>query len=86
MVSRPGSGTATRGQRATVRISDVAAAAGVSKALVSYALNDRPGVKESTRAHIVSVARGMGWKPSLRGRALSSSRAYAIGLVFQVAP
>ncbi|NYE19018.1 LacI family DNA-binding transcriptional regulator [Microbacterium immunditiarum] len=76
----------TTGRRQSVRISDVAAAAGVSKALVSYALNDRPGVKESTRAHIVSVARSMGWTPSLRGRALSSSRAYAIGLVFETLP
>ena len=74
------------GRRQSVRISDVAAAAGVSKALVSYALNDRPGVKESTRAHIVSVARSMGWTPSLRARALSSSRAYAIGLVFETSP
>jgi DNA-binding LacI/PurR family transcriptional regulator len=74
------------GGRRTVRISDVAAAAGVSKALVSYALNDRPGVRASTRAHIVSVARSMGWKPSVQARALSSSRAFAIGLVFRITP
>jgi LacI family transcriptional regulator, repressor for deo operon, udp, cdd, tsx, nupC, and nupG len=76
----------TSGRRRSVRISDVAAAAGVSKALVSYALNDRPGVKESTRAHIVETARSMGWTPSLRARGLSVSRAYAIGLVFQTSP
>jgi DNA-binding LacI/PurR family transcriptional regulator len=74
------------GRRRAIRISDVAAAAGVSKTLVSYALNDRPGVKESTRAHIVETARSMGWTPSLRARALSVSRAYAIGLVFQISP
>jgi len=74
------------GRRRAIRISDVAAAAGVSKTLVSYALNDRPGVKESTRLHIVETARSMGWTPSLRARALSVSRAYAIGLVFQVSP
>jgi LacI family transcriptional regulator, repressor for deo operon, udp, cdd, tsx, nupC, and nupG len=74
------------GRRQTVRISDVARAAGVSKTLVSYALNDRPGVKESTRAHIVETAREMGWTPSMRARALSASRAYAIGLVFQTSP
>ena len=74
------------GKPASVRISDVAAAAGVSKALVSYALNDRPGVGEKTRAHIIDVARRMGWTPSLRGRSLSVSRAYAIGLVFQTNP
>src|SRR4029453_7881608 len=74
------------GRRRAVRISDVARAAGVSKTLVSYALNDRPGVKESTRAHIVETAREMGWTPSMRARALSASRAYAIGLVFQSSP
>lgn len=74
------------GNRRNVTIADVAAAAGVSKALVSYALNDRPGVRDSTRAHIVEVARGLGWTPSLRGRSLSVSRAYAIGLVFEKSP
>lgn len=74
------------GRRRTVRISDVAAAAGVSKTLVSYALNNRPGVRESTRVHIVETARSMGWTPSLPARALSASRAYAIGLVFEKSP
>jgi LacI family transcriptional regulator, repressor for deo operon, udp, cdd, tsx, nupC, and nupG len=74
------------GKPASIRISDVAAAAGVSKALVSYALNGRSGVGEATRAHIIEVARTMGWTPSLRGRSLSVSRAYAIGLVFQTNP
>jgi DNA-binding LacI/PurR family transcriptional regulator len=72
--------------RQAVRISDVAKAAGVSKALVSYALNDRPGVRESTRAHIVETAKAMGWTPSLRAQSLSVSRAYAIGLVFESSP
>jgi LacI family repressor for deo operon, udp, cdd, tsx, nupC, and nupG len=74
------------GRRQPVRISDVARAAGVSKTLVSYALNDRPGVRESTRAHIVETAKAMGWTPSMRARSLSESRAYAIGLVFQTSP
>ncbi|HEV7647166.1 MAG TPA: LacI family DNA-binding transcriptional regulator [Actinophytocola sp.] len=74
------------GRRRPVRISDVAKAAGVSKALVSYALNGRPGVRESTRAHIVETARTMGWTPSVRARGLSVSRAYAVGLVFEKSP
>ncbi|MEV7622630.1 LacI family DNA-binding transcriptional regulator [Actinoplanes sp. NPDC089786] len=72
------------GRRQAVRISDVARAAGVSKTLVSYALNDRAGVKESTRAHIVATARSMGWTPSFRARALSASRAYTVGLVLRI--
>jgi DNA-binding LacI/PurR family transcriptional regulator len=74
------------GRRQPVRISDVARAAGVSKTLVSYALNGRPGVRDSTRAHIVETARSMGWTPSMRARSLSVSRAYAVGLVFQTSP
>jgi LacI family transcriptional regulator, repressor for deo operon, udp, cdd, tsx, nupC, and nupG len=62
-------------------ITDVARAAGVSKAAVSFALNDRPGLAVDTRARILAVARELGWTPSLRGRALSVSRALAVGLV-----
>ena len=62
-------------------ITDVARAAGVSKAAVSFALNDKPGVAADTRARILAVARDLGWTPSLRGRALSVSRALAVGLV-----
>ena len=83
---RPSSSGVSSSRPTAVRISDVAAAAGVSKALVSYALNGRPGVKEETRARIVELATSMGWTPSLRARSLSVSRAYAIGLVFHADP
>lgn len=62
-------------------ISDVAQAAGVSEGAVSFALNDRPGVSEATRRRILAVAHELGWTPSHRGRALSASRALAVGLV-----
>jgi DNA-binding LacI/PurR family transcriptional regulator len=62
-------------------IADVARRAGVSKGLVSFALNDRPGVAPDTRTRILEVARDLGWTPSVRGRSLSSGRAYACGLV-----
>ena len=62
-------------------ISDVAQAAGVSAGAVSFALNGRSGVSEVTRERILTVARDLGWTPSHRGRALSSSRALAVGLV-----
>lgn len=64
-----------------VTISDVARAAGVSPTLVSFALNDRPGVAPTTRARILSVASAMGWSPSHRARALSTARSSAIGMV-----
>jgi LacI family repressor for deo operon, udp, cdd, tsx, nupC, and nupG len=62
-------------------INDVANAAGVSKGAVSFALNDRPGVAPHTRRRILEVAEQLGWSPSPRARALSVSRAFAVGLV-----
>jgi len=62
-------------------ISDVARQAGVSKGLVSFALNDRPGVSPTTRRRILAVANELGWRPSLRARSLSTNRAFALGLV-----
>ena len=62
-------------------IADIAAAAGVSKGAVSYALNGKPGVSERTRERILEIAARMGWHPSSAARALSDGRAGAIGLV-----
>ena len=62
-------------------IADVALRAGVSKGLVSFALNDRPGVSPETRTRILTAAEDMGWRPNLRARSLSTRTAYALGLV-----
>jgi DNA-binding LacI/PurR family transcriptional regulator len=67
--------------RQRVTIVDVAARAGVSISSVSSALNDRPGVSEGTRARIKQAAAELGFVPSVRGRALSARRAFAVGLV-----
>ncbi|WP_165065253.1 LacI family DNA-binding transcriptional regulator [Marisediminicola senii] len=67
------------GERPT--IADVAREAGVSKGLVSFALNDRPGVSAETKTRILAVAKDLGFSPSLRARSLSSDRAFALGLV-----
>ena len=67
-------------------IADVAREAGVSKGLVSFALNDRPGVSAETRARILEVARDLGWTPSLRARSLSTGRSFACGLVLGRSP
>ena len=62
-------------------INDVARAAGVSKGLVSFALNDRPGVSADTRDRILDVARELDYRPSLSARSLSTRTSYAFGLV-----
>ncbi len=67
-------------------INDVARAAGVSKGAVSFAFNNRPGLAPETRERILSTARSLGWTPSSRARALSVSRALAVGLVMARPP
>ena len=62
------------------------ASPGVSRGAVSFALNDRPGVADATRARILAVAAELGFTPSHRARALSSSRALAVGLVIARQP
>jgi LacI family transcriptional regulator, repressor for deo operon, udp, cdd, tsx, nupC, and nupG len=67
-------------------IADVAQAAGVSKGAVSFALNDRPGISHETRRRILETAESLGWSPSPQARALSVSRALAVGLVLARPP
>ncbi|NEE01027.1 LacI family DNA-binding transcriptional regulator [Phytoactinopolyspora halotolerans] len=67
--------------RARPTIADVAAHAGVSKGLVSFALNNRPGVAPQTRERILAIAEELGWQPSVRARSLSVARSFALGLV-----
>jgi len=64
----------------------VARLAGVSPAAVSFAVNDRPGVGEQTRARILRAAAELGWRPSAHARALTEARARAVGLVLAREP
>jgi DNA-binding LacI/PurR family transcriptional regulator len=66
-------------KRAT--IADIAERTGLSKGAVSYALNGQPGVSEATRQRVLKLAAEMGWRPNSAARALSASRAGALGLV-----
>ncbi|WP_394939554.1 LacI family DNA-binding transcriptional regulator [Psychromicrobium sp. YIM B11713] len=68
-------------KKARPNIGDIAAKAGVSKGAVSFALNDRPGVSEETRARILQVAEELNWRPHSAARALSGSRTDVVGLV-----
>lgn len=67
-------------------IADVAARSGTSKGTVSFVLNDRPGVASATRQRVLAAIEELGFRPSGVARALSGSRADAIGLVLARSP
>lgn len=74
------------GERATVR--DVAAAAGVSQATVSYVLNDAPGQKisEPTRRRVLEAVARLGYTPSSAARALRSGRSRVVLIAIASVP
>lgn len=67
-------------------IVDVAREAGVSKGLVSLALNNRRGVAAETRQRILEAADHLGWTPSRAARQLSLQTAFTLGLVIRREP
>jgi DNA-binding LacI/PurR family transcriptional regulator len=67
-----------------VTLSDVAARAGVSVALVSIVLRDAPGAAPATRERVLTAAREIGYEPDRRARLLRSGRSRLLGVVFGV--
>jgi DNA-binding LacI/PurR family transcriptional regulator len=65
-------------------ISDVAAAARVSKATVSAVLNDVPGVKDATRERVLAAMEGLNYRPAPGvGRRGAAARPRCIALVLK---
>lgn len=64
-----------------VRLVDVAAAAGVSIASASKALNDRSGVSESTRRAVRRAAAELGFNPNALAQSFYRGRSGTVGLV-----
>lgn len=64
----------------TVTSADVARAAGVSRATVSYVLNDAPGrvLSPETRATVLRVAQELGYQPSALARSLKRGRSNTV--------
>jgi DNA-binding LacI/PurR family transcriptional regulator len=61
---------------------DVAAEAGVSRALVSIVFRDQPGASDATRLRVREAAERLGYAPDHRARLLSRSRTGLIGVVY----
>ncbi|WP_320668981.1 LacI family DNA-binding transcriptional regulator [Patulibacter defluvii] len=62
-------------------IRDVAAAAGVSPATVSLALNGRGTISAATAAQVAAIAEQLGYRPSRTARALRTRRANTLAIV-----
>lgn len=65
----------------TVTINDIAKAANVSKATVSYVLNDKPGVSEKTRRKILQIIKELNYFPNAVARGLAGKTIGMLGLV-----
>ncbi|WP_228032033.1 LacI family DNA-binding transcriptional regulator [Mycolicibacterium sp. P9-22] len=70
-------------RRAT--LADVAARAGVSRALVSIVIREAPGASTATRERVLRAAAELGYRPDVRARLLARSRSKLIGAVFGLA-
>ena len=66
-------------------LEDVAALAGVSRALVSIVIRDAPGAGAETRARVLAAADELGYRPDARARMLGRSRTRLVGVSFGVA-
>ncbi len=69
---------------ARVTMEDVAARAGVSRALVSIVFRGVPGASEATRERVLAAARELDYRPDTRASRLGRSRTRMLGVVFSV--
>lgn len=73
--------SATTKRRRRVTIKEIAERAGVSTGAVSYALNNKPGISDTTRERILAIAEELGWYPNHAARSLSAAHVGACGMV-----
>lgn len=62
-------------------LADIAKAANVSMMTVSRAINNKPGLSNELRQHILSLVEEMGYRPNTFARGLATSQTTTIGLV-----
>ncbi|MEU7304914.1 LacI family DNA-binding transcriptional regulator [Streptomyces sp. NPDC007189] len=65
-------------------MADVAARAGVSRALVSIVFRNQPGASEETRERVLRVADEIGYRPDSAARLLARGRSRTLGVMLTV--
>lgn len=65
-------------------MADVATQAGVSRTLVSFILDGKPGASAETRQRVLTVAEEIGYRPDSAARLLARGRSRTIGVLMDV--
>ena len=65
-------------------MADVATRAGVSRTLVSFILDGKPGASEETRRRVLAVAEEIGYRPDSAARLLARGRSRTLGVLMDV--
>jgi DNA-binding LacI/PurR family transcriptional regulator len=65
-------------------MADVAARAGVSRTLVSFILDGKPGASEETKQRVLAVAEEIGYQPDSAARLLARGRSRTLGVLMDV--
>lgn len=65
-------------------MADVAERAGVSRTLVSFILDGKPGASEETRQRVLAIAGEIGYQPDSAARLLAQGRSRTLGVMIDV--
>ncbi len=65
-------------------MAEVAARAGVSRTLVSFILDGKPGASEETKQRVLAVANEIGYRPDAAARLLARGRSRTLGVLMDV--